>query len=145
MSANNVLCAQLTRDLFAISKFLFVLKIWIKFCRLVQNDMSTAVIWSKSKPEAEFQYVGRFGKFNGMTSRSHVPHCRVKNSIRHINKNLAIANRSRVSCARNTLRASTPCPEKKCHWFFCCNFYKYWRIFIIFRAQFWKRMPKSLA
>ena len=23
---------------------------WIKFCRLVQNDMSTAVIWSKSKP-----------------------------------------------------------------------------------------------
>ena len=23
--------------------------IWIKFCRLAQNDMSTAVIWSKSK------------------------------------------------------------------------------------------------
>ena len=52
--------------------------IWIKFRRLVQNDMSTAVIWSKSKPEAEFQYVGRFEEFNGMSSQSHVPHCRVK-------------------------------------------------------------------
>ena len=40
---------------------------------------------------------------------------------------------------------TTPCPEKRCHWFFCCNFYKYWRIFIIFRAQLHKRMPKSLA
>jgi len=29
--------------------------------------------------------------------------------------------------------------------FFCCNFYKYWRIFIIFRAQLYTRMPKSLA
>ena len=36
----------------------------------------------------------------------------------------------------------TPCPEKKCHWFFSCNFYKYWQIFIIFRAQLRKRMPK---
>ena len=25
--------------------------IWIKFCRLVQNDMLIAVIWSKSKPD----------------------------------------------------------------------------------------------
>jgi len=25
-------------------------------CRLVQNGMPTAVIWSKSKPEVEFQY-----------------------------------------------------------------------------------------
>jgi len=33
--------------------------IWIKFRRLVQNDMSTAVIWSKSKPEVELQYGGR--------------------------------------------------------------------------------------
>jgi len=32
---------------------------WIKFGRLVQNGMSTAVIWSKSKPELEFQYGGR--------------------------------------------------------------------------------------
>ena len=30
--------------------------IWIKFRRLVQNDMSTAVIWPKSKPEVEFQF-----------------------------------------------------------------------------------------
>ena len=36
-------------------------KIWIKFRRLVQNDMSTAVMWSKSKPDVEFQYGGRFG------------------------------------------------------------------------------------
>jgi len=52
--------------------------IWIKFRRLAQNDMSTEVMWSKSKPEAEFQYAGRFGEFNGMSSQSHVPHCRVK-------------------------------------------------------------------
>jgi len=26
--------------------------IWIKFRRLVQNDMSTAVMWSKSKPDS---------------------------------------------------------------------------------------------
>jgi len=49
--------------------------IWIKFCRLVQNDMSTAVIWSK--PDVEFQYGGRLGEFNGMLSQSHVSHCRV--------------------------------------------------------------------
>ena len=51
--------------------------IWIKFRRLVQNDMSTAVIWSKSKPDAEFQYGGRLGEFHGMSSHSHLPHCRV--------------------------------------------------------------------
>jgi len=32
--------------------------IWIKFRRLVQNDMSTAVMSSKSKPDVEFQYGG---------------------------------------------------------------------------------------
>jgi len=31
--------------------------IWIKFRRLVQNDMSTAVMWSKSKSDVEFQYM----------------------------------------------------------------------------------------
>jgi len=46
--------------------------IWIKFRRLVQNDMSTAVIWSKSKPEIEFQYGGRWSEFNGMSSQSHL-------------------------------------------------------------------------
>jgi len=51
--------------------------IWIKFRRLVQNDMSTAVMWSKSKADVEFQYGGRLGEFNGMSSQSHVSHCRV--------------------------------------------------------------------
>jgi len=51
--------------------------IWIKFRRLVQNDMSTAVMWSKSKPDVEFQYGGRLGEFNGMKSQSHVSHCRM--------------------------------------------------------------------
>jgi len=37
--------------------------------------MSTAVIWSKSKPNEEFQYGGRLGKFHGMSSQSHVSHC----------------------------------------------------------------------
>jgi len=43
----------------------------------VQNDMSTAVIWSKSKPGVEFQYGGHLGEFHGMSSQSHVSHCRV--------------------------------------------------------------------
>jgi len=43
----------------------------------VQNDMSTAVMWSKSKPDIEFQYGGRLGEFNGMSSPSHLPHCMV--------------------------------------------------------------------
>jgi len=51
--------------------------IWIKFWRLVQNDMSTAVMWSKSKPDVKFQYGGRLGEINGMSSQSHVSHCRV--------------------------------------------------------------------
>ena len=50
---------------------------WIKFWRLVQNDMSTAVMWSKSKPDVELQYDGRLGEFNGTLSQSHVSHCRV--------------------------------------------------------------------
>ena len=51
--------------------------IWIKFRRLVQNDMSTAVILSKSKPDVELQYGGRLGEFNGVSSQSHTPHCMV--------------------------------------------------------------------
>ena len=49
--------------------------IWIKFRRLVENDMSTAVMWLKSKLDVEFQYGGRLGEFNGMSSHSHVSHC----------------------------------------------------------------------
>jgi len=51
--------------------------IWIKFRRLVQNDMSSARIWSKLKPEVEVQYGGRLGECNGMSYQSHLPHCRV--------------------------------------------------------------------
>ena len=51
--------------------------IWIKFRRLVQNNMSTAVIWSKSKPNVEFQYGRRLGEFHCMSSQSHLPHCRM--------------------------------------------------------------------
>ena len=47
--------------------------IWIKFRRLVQNDMPTAVMWSNSKPDVEFQYGGRLGEFNGMSSQCHLP------------------------------------------------------------------------
>jgi len=43
----------------------------------VQNDMSTTVTWSKSKPDVEFQYGRRLGELNGMLSQSHVSHCRV--------------------------------------------------------------------
>ena len=51
--------------------------IWIKLRRLVQNDMLTAVMWSKAKPDVEFQYGGSLGEFNGMSSQSYLPHCRV--------------------------------------------------------------------
>jgi len=43
----------------------------------VQNDMSTAMMWLKLKPDVEFQYGGCLGEFNGMSSQSHVSHCRV--------------------------------------------------------------------
>jgi len=46
--------------------------IWKKICRLVQNDMSTVVMWSKSKPEVEFQYSGRLDEFNGMSCQKHL-------------------------------------------------------------------------
>jgi len=38
---------------------------------------STAVLWSKLKPGVEFQYGGRLGEFNGMSSQSHGSHRRV--------------------------------------------------------------------
>jgi len=37
--------------------------------------MSTGVMWSKSKPDVEFQYGGRLSKFNGMSSQSYLPQC----------------------------------------------------------------------
>ena len=51
--------------------------IWIKFRGMMQNDMSTVVMWSKLKPDVEFQYGGRLGQFNGMSSHSHMPHFRM--------------------------------------------------------------------
>jgi len=39
--------------------------------------MSTAGMWSKSKPDVEFWYGGRLGEFNGISSHSHLPYCRV--------------------------------------------------------------------
>jgi len=39
---------------------------------IMHNGMSTAVIWSKSKPEADFQYGGRLGEFSDMLSQSHI-------------------------------------------------------------------------
>ena len=51
--------------------------IWKKIYRLVQNDMSTVVMWSKSKLDVDFQYGGRLGEFNGMSSQSYVSYCRV--------------------------------------------------------------------
>jgi len=39
--------------------------------------MSTVVIWSKLKPDVEFQYGGRLGEFNVMSSQSRLPHFRV--------------------------------------------------------------------
>jgi len=54
--------------------------VWIKFRRLMQNAMSSAVMWSKSKPVVEFQYGRLLGEFNGMSSQSHMRrhNCRVK-------------------------------------------------------------------
>ena len=49
----------------------------IKFRRLVKNDMSTAVIWSKSEPEVEFQYGGYLDEFNGMSYQNRVSLCRI--------------------------------------------------------------------
>jgi len=39
--------------------------------------MSCRLIWSKSKPDVEFQYGGRLGEFHGMSFQSNLPHCRV--------------------------------------------------------------------
>jgi len=49
-----------------MTSFFLLSPIWIKFRRLVQNNMSTAVIWSKSKPDVEVQYGGRLGELHGM-------------------------------------------------------------------------------
>jgi len=40
-------------------------------------DCSDVVEMIKWKPDVEFQYGGRLGEFNGMSSQSHLPHCRL--------------------------------------------------------------------
>jgi len=49
---------------------------WMKFGRLGQNDTSSTVMWSKSKPEVEFQYGERliFQTVNSYISAAHL-HC----------------------------------------------------------------------
>jgi len=54
--------------------FIFFCRGWSDFDK-ISNDMSTAVIWLKSKPEVEFQHGGRLGEFNDMSCQSHLPHC----------------------------------------------------------------------
>jgi len=51
-------------------------QIWIKFRRLVQNDVSTAIVVEIALA-VKFQYGGRFGEFSGISFQSHVSHCRV--------------------------------------------------------------------
>jgi len=50
--------------------------IWIKFHRLVQNDMSTVVI-VEIETRCRILIWRPFGRFNGMSFQSHVSHCRV--------------------------------------------------------------------
>ena len=53
---------------------------WSDLDKISQTDTEWHVdcgdVW-KWKPDVEFQYGGRLGKFNGMSSQSHVSHCRV--------------------------------------------------------------------
>ena len=50
---------------------------WSDSNKISDNDMSTAVMSSKSQPDVEFQHGGRLGEFNGMSSQSYASHCRV--------------------------------------------------------------------
>jgi len=70
---------------------------WSDLDKILQTgyDMSTAVMCGNGNHNVEFQYGGRLGEFNGMSSHSHVSYCKVlplgeftvtipENSIRHI-------------------------------------------------------------
>jgi len=79
----------------------------IKFRRLFQYDMSTAVKWSKSKPEVEFQYGGCLGEFNGMSSQSHVSRCGIGLlSLGEFTVNIPVEPRATYSVAacKNSIR-----------------------------------------
>jgi len=59
---------------------IFFYQVWSDLDKISEtgaDDMSTAMMWSKSKPGVEFQYGGRLGEFSGMLFQSHLPHCRV--------------------------------------------------------------------
>ena len=55
-------------------------QMWLKFRRLVQNDMSIADCGDKVEIETRCRIPICLGEFSGMSSQSHLPH----NSIRHI-------------------------------------------------------------
>ena len=51
--------------------------IWIKILQTgTEWHVDCGDVW-KWKPDVEFQYGGRLGKFSGMSSQSHVSHCGV--------------------------------------------------------------------
>ena len=60
--------------------------IWITFRRLIQNDMPTAMMCGNGNHIIEFQYGGRLGKLNGMSSHSHVSHCRVCHLVNSLSR-----------------------------------------------------------
>jgi len=107
--------------------------IWIKFLRLVQNDMSTAVIWSKSKPEVEFQYGRRLGEFSGMSSQSHLPHCHQANSM---------TSHSRTTCHFAGCSHLAKSMSRSCHIAGCKNSIRHTEnrfphiLFYVFLTQF---------
>ena len=51
-------------------------QIWITLRRLVQNDMSTAVM-VEIETRCRIPIWRTFGEFNSMSCQSHLPHCRV--------------------------------------------------------------------
>ena len=114
MNALDVLCAQLTRDLFAIAKFLLtigrlLLHCWYSLGRHVTTGtpmvifvlfwvfLTIGTVYHSSKTVKTAQ------KWLLVYQSSHVyQDCTnsVTISLPIVNKNLAIANRSRVSCAQ---------------------------------------------
>jgi len=47
---------------------IFFCRGWSDLDKISQIGAEWHVIWSKSKPDVEFQYGGRLGEFNGMSS-----------------------------------------------------------------------------
>ena len=60
---------------------IFFCRRWSDFDKISETGAEWHVdggMWSKLKPDVEFQYGGRLDEFNGMSSQSHVSHCRVQ-------------------------------------------------------------------